>query len=69
VMNDTHCFLMKTDADGNKKFLKVFPASGSTTGSNLLINSAGDNIIAGYQYIGTSWNIFLTRADVNGNYK
>ncbi len=69
VMNGTHCFLLKTDADGNKKFLKVFSGSGSTTGSNLLINSAGDNIIAGYQYIGTSWNIFLTRADVNGNYK
>jgi hypothetical protein len=70
VMGSTNCFLMKTDADGNKTFLKVFPGTGSTTGANLLINNDGDNIIAGYQYLGTTnWNIFLTRTDVNGNYK
>lgn len=66
----SNCFLFKADQNGNQLFFKSFPGIGSMTGVNLLVNNSGDNIITGYQYMGTSsTNIFLTRTDANGNYK
>jgi len=70
IYSSQKCFLLKTDENGNELFSKTFPGTGSINGMNLLVNSSGDNIITGYQFLSqNNENIFFTRTDANGNYK
>jgi hypothetical protein len=62
--------LLKIDKDGNQFWVKKFGSSKTDRGMNLIKDSNDDNIITGDYNVGEgSGSIFMTRTDIDGNFK
>ena len=64
-------FLIKLDLNGNPLWAKSYPLNGNAQPNNLLVNSGGDLIRAGY-VVGNYWgytaagtNVFLSRINAS----
>ncbi|MFZ8835399.1 MAG: hypothetical protein ACO2O5_14580, partial [Candidatus Caldipriscus sp.] len=62
-------FLIKTDANGNIQWAKIYGGTGWDSASSVQQTSDGGYIVAGYTYsFGAGWgDIFLIKTDANGN--
>jgi hypothetical protein len=65
--------LFKVDQNGNQVWFKKFGGSATDWGINLIKDNNGDNIVTGttfsYGSDASNGNIFMTKADNNGNFK
>src|SRR6266496_3669304 len=69
VTSYSDVFLMRTDSMGDTLWTKIFRGTNPDYGTSVCLTPSGEIIICGYtiSFGSTSYNIYLTKIDINGS--